>query len=114
MRPSTWLPTTAIALVAGLVFVSLAEARGGGRTGPGGVPTRGTGGVARARMTGLSRAGGKSDNSEEAMKELEDRVALIADRRKRLADTEREAGQEVRLAAGRLDTAETRTGEDVR
>jgi hypothetical protein len=122
------LRTTSIAIVAGLLSVSLAvslaEARGGGGGGarPGG-GGRGAGGGARGAGRGSAgrgagvpggRYGGKQDNSEQAMKELEDRNALIAERRKRLADVEREANQEARLAAGRLDTAELRTGEDVR
>lgn len=117
MRRASLLLSTSAALIAGLVWVSFAEARGGGPGAPRGggmgrAPAgRGAAGRTAARAGSITR---KNDNSEEAMKELEDRVALIAERRKRLADTEREANQEARLAAGRLDTAEIRTGEDVR
>jgi hypothetical protein len=116
--------TTAFALMAGMLCVSLAEARGGGGggrggggrgAGGGGRGYGGRGGGMRTPGGGLGRYGGnRNDNSEEAMKELEDRNALIAERRKRLADGEREANQEARLAAARLDTAEVRSGEDVR
>ena len=120
------LRRTSIALAAGLLSFSLdasrAEARGGG--GPGAVPRAGSGrgagtgrgmGGGRGRGTGApGRYAGKQDNSEQATKELEDRTAMMAESRKRLADGDREANQEARLAAGRLDTAELRTGEDVR
>jgi hypothetical protein len=126
------LRTTSIALVAGLLSVSLAtslaEARGGGgggrggggggRGGGGGGARGGFGGArgggAARGATGPGRYAGKNDNSEQAMKELEDRNNMIAERRRRLADADREANQEARLALGRLDTAELRTGEDVR
>lgn len=104
---------TSVALVAGLVGASLAEARGGGRGPMGGGRGTPRGGISRTGP-GAGRTAGKTDNSEEAMKELEDRVALIAERRKSLADGDREASQEARLSAGRLDTAEARGGEDVR
>ena len=114
------LKLASLALVAGLLCASLAEARGGGRSGGGrGMGTgRGMGRSAGRGVpgggAGFGRYGGKNDNSEEAMKELEDRNALIADRRKRLADSDREINQEARLAAGRLETALLRSGEDVR
>jgi hypothetical protein len=116
------LRLASVAILAGLLCASLAEARGGGGGSRGG--GRGTGrgmgggarggGYGRGVGTGFGRYGPKNDNSEEAMKELEDRNALIADRRKRLADSDREINQEARLAAGRLETALLRSGEDVR
>ena len=114
------LKLASLALVAGLLCASLAEARGGGRGGGGRGMGGGRGGMGRGMGRGVpggggfGRYGGKNDNSEEAMKELEDRNALIADRRKRLADSDREINQEARLAAGRLETALLRAGEDVR
>jgi hypothetical protein len=120
------LKLASLALVAGLLGASIAEARGmgggggggargGGRGSFGGGARGGTRGGARGPGQPAGRYGGaKNDNSEAAMKELEDRVALIADRRKRLADSEREINQEARLAAGRLETAIVRSGEDVR
>ena len=119
------LKFVSVALVAGLLCASLAEARGGGGRGGGGrgAGGRGMGGGGRGAGRGYGRGmggggfgryGPKNDNSEEAMKELEDRNALIADRRKRLADSDREINQEARLAAGWLETALFRSGEDVR
>jgi hypothetical protein len=71
-------------------------------------------GGGRGATRGTTAGRSKTDNSEEAMKELEDRTELIAERRKHLGDSDREANQEARLAAGRLDTAVDRTGGDVR
>lgn len=59
-------------------------------------------------------AGKRGSQGEAALAELEDRKNLIAERRKRLADADRAANQEARLASERIRALADRLGDDVR
>lgn len=84
----------------------------GGRFGMPGVGGGAGAGIGAGRFTG---PGGKNgNNSDQALAELEDRKNLIESRRSRLADADRMANQEARLALARLTAAGERCGDDVR
>jgi hypothetical protein len=86
---------------------------GGGFGGKGGQNNPfGNNGMSGTAMKHL--AGKRGNQGEQALAELEDRKNLIAERRKRLADNDRVAHQEARLAADRLAAAGERCGDDVR
>jgi len=122
----------AVTTLAVLVSASLAYARGGGggggggRGGGGGGGGRGGMGGGRGGMgrnpTGAGQggaggarfAGKKGAQGDQALAELEDRTALIAERRSRLADADRVANMEARLASMRLAAADKRVGDDIR
>lgn len=83
---------------------------GGGRTGGVGgfFGSGGRMGTGTGQGMGANRfSGNRGNQSDSELQELEDRKALIAERRGRLADNDRAANQEARLAAERL----TATGE---
>lgn len=116
-----------VAILALAVAAPLADGRGGG---PGGGGGRGggpggggrAGGITGGRggLGGLFGSGGRlggqmgqglganrftgnrGNQSDNELQELEDRKALIAERRARLAEGDRAANQEARLAAERL------------
>lgn len=131
------LPILSIAAVMALSLAPAAGARGGGG-GPGGGGMMGGGGYP-GMMGGLSGgAGGSAGNpgsgfnpsnmpagmkhllskhgsqGEQALADLEDRKNLITERRSRLADGDRAANQEARLAADRLGAVAEHIGDDVR
>src|SRR5262245_27420497 len=124
--------TIGVAALAVLVSASLAYARGGwggggGRGGGGGggrgggrggtPPGGGTraGGATGQGGTGGGRMGGKKGGTgDQALQDQEDRTALITERRSRLADADRAASMEARLAAMRLAAADLRVGDDIR
>lgn len=126
MRTSLALATLAV-----LSFVVIAPLAfgGGGRGGGGGGGGRGGGGAGGGRGGGFGGRGGvggffgsggrmgtgtgqgmganrfsgnRGNQSDSELQELEDRKALIAERRTRLADGDRAVNQEARLAAERL------------
>ena len=129
-----------IAAVVSLAVAPFAGARGGGGGGGGGGMGPGGGGFGGGGMMGYGGAfgGGSAGNpgsafnpsnapagmkhllskhgaqGEQALADLEDRKNLIAERRKRLADGDRAANQEARLAADRLDAVSDRLGDFVR
>src|SRR5262245_4316189 len=111
----------AIAIL-GLLAASVADARGGGGGGRGGGGrgggARGGGAAGRAgrAAAGTNARGGKGKNAAnaDALAELEDRKALILDRRRRLMDSDREANMEARFSAARIDAAARRSGDDIR
>jgi hypothetical protein len=117
---------TALASIAMLVAASIVEARGGrGGGGGGGGGGRGGRSGRSGRSGGMGGPGGRptgrqgpqgagGNTSAEALKEQEERNALIMDRRKRMADQDRVANQEARLAAARAVAAALRSGADVR
>jgi hypothetical protein len=119
----------AVLVIGAFLAASVADARGGGgrggRGGWGGGGPPPSGGGAGTGSTGPGQSGGrnspnkpgmggKNASNAQALAELEDRKTLIAERRRRLIDGDREANQEARLAAARLDAASFRTGADVR
>lgn len=78
---------------------------GGGRTGGVGgfFGSGGRMGTGTGQGMGANRfSGNRGNQSDSELQELEDRKALIAERRGRLADNDRAANQEARLAAERL------------
>ncbi|MCC7139387.1 MAG: hypothetical protein IT460_13270 [Planctomycetes bacterium] len=85
----------------------------GGFGGMGGRFGMGPGGMA-AGMGGNRFGSRGKNNNDQSLRELEDRVALIAERRQRLADADRVENQEARLAAARANAAFTRVADDVR
>jgi hypothetical protein len=131
------LHVLSIAAVVALSLAPVAGARGGGPGGGGGMMGGGFGGPG-GMMGGFGGAGGTAGNpgsgfnpsnmpagmkhllskhgsqGEQALADLEDRKNLIAERRKRLADGDRAANQEARLAADRLGAVADRIGDDVR
>lgn len=134
------LRVLSIAALAAVALAPIAAARGGGPGGGGGGMGGGFGGGFGGMMggfgvpgagggsansnpfgnTGLSAAGLKhligkrGSQGEQALADLEDRKNLIAERRKRLAESDREANQELRLAADRVHAISDRLGDDVR
>ncbi len=65
---------------------------------------------------GFGRPGGRggSNSSDEFLKELEDRNALIAERRRRAAEGDRLESQEKKLAAERLGACVAACAPDAR
>ena len=124
--------------LATLAFSPVADARGGGGGGGGGMGGFGGGGMGGFGGGGFGGGGGpggqnnpfgnsgmsmgaikhligkRGNQGEQALAELEDRKNLIAERRKRLADADRAANQEARLASERLRALAERLGDDVR
>ena len=74
----------------------------------------GLGGGGRYGGGGKGGGGAGTGSGDQSLAELEDRKTMIAERRRRLSDTDREANQEARLAAARLDGAVARAGDDIR
>jgi hypothetical protein len=123
-------------LVAGSVAYARGGGGGGGGRGGGGGGGRGGGGGGRGGMGGAGRGGGmgagrgtgtgapgagagrfagkKGATGDQALQDFEDRVALMNERRARLADADRAASMEAKLAALRLSAADVRVGDDVR
>lgn len=133
------LHTISFLALATLAFAPVADARGGGGGGGGGFGGPGMGGgfggPGGGLGGGLGGAGGmnnpfgnsgmsmgaikhlmgkRGSQGEQALAELEDRKNLIAERRKRLADADRTANQEARLASERMRALADRLGDDVR
>jgi hypothetical protein len=89
--------------------------RGGGYGGRGGGYGAGrAGGAGRGAGGAGGGGGGGGSTTDTALKELEERKALIAERRSRYAEGDRLTNQEAKLAGARLDAAQAAGAPDVR